>query len=50
MNTLPRHTFHGFQPLDVACFKPFNNTFKKEKDTTMVTRNDTKLDKITLAR
>jgi hypothetical protein len=49
MITLPLHTSHAFQPLDVACFKPFNNNFKKEKDTTMVRRNDTKLDNITLA-
>jgi len=49
MITLPLHTSHAFQPLDVACFKPFNNNLKKEKDTTMVRRNDTKLDNITLA-
>ncbi len=48
MNTLPSHTFHALQPLDVACFKHFNNAFKKEKDIVMVKRNCTKLNKITL--
>jgi hypothetical protein len=32
----------------VACFKPFKITFGKEKDTIMVKRNYTKLNKITL--
>jgi hypothetical protein len=36
------------QPLDVACFKPFKIAFRKERDTTMVRRNNTKLKKITL--
>ncbi len=50
MITLPSHASHAFQPLDVACFKPFKNDFKKERDTTMVKRNYTKLDNIILAR
>ncbi len=49
MITLPSHTFHAFQPLDVACFKPFKIAFKKERDITMVKRNYIQLDKITLA-
>jgi len=50
MITSPLHTSHALQPLDVACFKPFKITFKKEKAIKMVRRNYTKLDKITLAR
>ncbi len=49
MITLPSHTFHALQPLDAACFKPFKITFKKERDISIVKRNYTKLDKITLA-
>jgi hypothetical protein len=41
MIILPLHTFHALQPLDVACFKPFKITFKKERDTRMVRRNYT---------
>ncbi len=26
--TLPSHTSHALQPLDVTCFKPFKTTFK----------------------
>jgi len=36
--------------LDVACFKPFKTTFKKERNTTLVGRNYTELNKITLIR
>jgi len=38
MITLPSHTSHAFQPLDVACFKPFKIAFRKE---TMVKRTYT---------
>jgi hypothetical protein len=48
MITLSSHTFHALQPLDVACFKPFNTTFKKEKDYAMVNDNFTEPNKITL--
>jgi len=48
MITLPSHTSHAFQPMDVACFKPFKNDFRKERDATMVKRNYTKPNKITL--
>jgi len=48
MITLPSHTFHALQSLDMARFKPFKTTFKKERNTTMVRKNYTKLDKIAL--
>jgi hypothetical protein len=48
MIILPLHTSHAFQPLDVACFKPFKITFRMEKDITMVRRNYTKPNKIAL--
>jgi hypothetical protein len=41
MITFPSHTSHVFQPLDVACFKPFKTTFRKERNITMVRRNYT---------
>jgi hypothetical protein len=50
MVTLPSHTSHALQPLDVSCFKPFKIAFKKEKDATMVRNNYTKPNKVTLAR
>jgi hypothetical protein len=50
MIILPSHTFHVLQPLDVACFKPFEIDFKKERNITKVRRNYKKLDKITLGR
>jgi hypothetical protein len=39
MATLLLHTCHALQPLDVVCFKSFKINFKREKNTTMVTRN-----------
>jgi hypothetical protein len=45
MITLPSHTFHAFQPLDVACLKLFKNDFKKEREATMVKKNYTKPNK-----
>jgi hypothetical protein len=36
MITLPSHTSHAFQPLDISYFKPFKTTFRKEKDAIMV--------------
>jgi hypothetical protein len=35
MITLPSHTSHTLQPLNVSCFKPFKTKLKKEKDATM---------------
>jgi hypothetical protein len=48
MVTLPSHTSHAFQPLDVACLKPFKTTFIRERNKIMVTWNYIELDKITL--
>jgi hypothetical protein len=48
MVTLPSHTLHAFQPLDVAYFKPFKIAFKKERYASMVNNNYSKPDKITL--
>ena len=28
MLSLPSHTFHEMQPLDIVCFKPFKQSFK----------------------
>ncbi len=50
MIIVPSHTSHAFQPLNVAYFKPFKTIFKNERDTTMVKRNCTKPNNITLAR
>jgi hypothetical protein len=50
MITLPSHTSHAFQRLDVVCLKLFKNDFRKERDVIVVKRNYTKLDKLTLAR
>jgi hypothetical protein len=44
MVTLPSHTSHALQPLDVVCFKPFKIAFRKEKNTTMINRNYIELD------
>jgi hypothetical protein len=41
MITLPSHTSHALQPLDMACFKPLKIAFKKEKNITMIRRNYT---------
>ncbi len=48
MITLPSHTSHALQALNVSCFKPFKATFKKVKDVTMSRSNHMELDKITL--
>jgi hypothetical protein len=50
MITLPSHTSHALQPLNVSCFKPFKTTFKKVKDVAMSRSNHMEPDKITLAR
>ena len=31
IKSLPSHTSHTLQPLDVACFKPFKTAFKKQR-------------------
>jgi hypothetical protein len=48
MVTLPSHTFHLLQPLDVSCFKPFKIAFKKKKDNAMVKNNHCEPNKCTL--
>jgi hypothetical protein len=48
MITLPTHTSHALQPLDVSCFKPFKIALKKVRDATMFRNNHMELDKITL--
>jgi hypothetical protein len=50
MITLPLPKFHALQPLNVACFKPFKITFRKEINITMVRRKFIKPNKITLVR
>jgi hypothetical protein len=35
MVTLPSHTSYALQLLDMTCFKPFKNAFRKEQDSTM---------------
>jgi hypothetical protein len=49
MMTLSSHTSHALQPLDVACFKPFKTTFRKEKNGAMASINYTKANKTILA-
>jgi hypothetical protein len=48
MVTLPSHTSHAQQPLDVTCFKPFNNAFEKERVSTMERNKTLELDKVTI--
>jgi hypothetical protein len=48
MITLPSHTSHALQPLNVFCFKPFKTTFKKVRDVIMFKSKHKELDKITL--
>jgi len=48
MITLPSHTSHVLQPLDVSCFKPFKITFWKVRDATMYRNNHMELDKTTI--
>jgi hypothetical protein len=50
MITLPSHTSHALQPLNVFCFKPFKTTFKKVRDAVIFKSNHMELDKITLIR
>jgi hypothetical protein len=48
MITLPSHTSHVLQTLNVFCFKPFKISFKKVRDVTMYRNNHMELDNITL--
>ncbi len=49
MITLPSHTSHALQPLDVFCFKPFKTTFRKVENAVIFRSNHMELNKITLA-
>jgi hypothetical protein len=48
MLTLPSHTSHDLEPLDVSCFKPFKATFRNVKDVAMSRNNRMEPNKITL--
>jgi len=50
MITIPAHTLHAFQPLDISCFKRFKTTFLKKNVATMVRKKYSELDKIALAK
>jgi hypothetical protein len=50
MITLPSHTSHVQQPLNVSCFKPFKITFKKVKDVVMSRSNHMELNRKTLVK
>jgi hypothetical protein len=39
MITLPSHTSHSLQPLNVSCFKPFKTPFRKVRDVVMFRSN-----------
>jgi hypothetical protein len=49
MITLPFHTSHLLQPLNVSCFKSFKTTFKTKRDSAMVINNHYELKKCTFA-
>jgi hypothetical protein len=48
MITLPFHTSHALQPLNVTCFEPFKTTFKKEGDGAIAKKNYIEPNKINL--
>ena len=43
--SLPSHTSHALQPLDVACFAPFKTTFRKQRDVWTVLHKNSKVGK-----
>jgi hypothetical protein len=49
MITLPSHSSHVLQPLDVNYFKPFKSALRKQRDERMFRNNHKELDKVTLA-
>ena len=49
MLSLPFHTSHALQPLDVACFKPFKTAFRAYRDKYMMDKHGGKVEKDTLA-
>jgi hypothetical protein len=48
MITLPSHTSHALQPLNVSCFKPFKTAFRKVRDVAMFRSNHMEPNKIPL--
>ncbi len=48
MITLPSHTSHALQPLNVSCFKKIKIAYRKVRDATMSRSNHMEPDKITL--
>ncbi len=48
MITLPSHTSHALEPLNVSCFKSFKTSFNKERDNSMVRNNYNEPNKATL--
>jgi hypothetical protein len=48
MITFPSHTPHVLQPLDLSYFKPFQSTFRKERDENMLRNNNREPNKVTL--
>ena len=49
MLTIPSHTSHGLQPLNVACFKPFKVAFRAHKQAWNVRNHGSKVRKQDLA-
>ena len=43
--SLPSHTNHALQPLDVACFRPFKCAFRKQRDAWTVLNKNKKVGK-----
>ena len=43
--SLPSHTSHALQPLDLACIAPFKTAFKKQRDCWTVVNKNTKVGK-----
>ena len=46
--SLPLHTSHALQPLDVSCFKPFKTAFRKIRDRWSLRSKTKAVDKRTL--
>ena len=47
--SLPSHTSHALQPLDLACFKPFKSAFRGYRNKWMLENNATNVEKEILA-
>ena len=46
--SLPSHTSHALQPLDIACFKPFKTAFRQIRDVWCLTKKNLPVGKQTL--